>query len=205
MPTAPMTETLPEELASESRIPKLRGFRAIALPAVLVSVAALAAACSGGGSGNSNSPSSSANALVSQGLKAEKSGHTQQAIDDFKAAAAKNPVSPVADDDLGVIYQQYVKQPTQAASYYNKAILADASYKPALYNLAILDTTSSPQDAINLYNQLLKINPNDSNVLYHLGLILFNQGQKTEGQADVQKAVLINPALKSRVPPGVTP
>ena len=49
------------------------------------------------------------------------------------------------------------------------------------------------------------MNPNDSNTLYNLGLLLINQGQSAQGETDVQKAVLINPALKNRVPPGVTP
>jgi tetratricopeptide (TPR) repeat protein len=177
--------------------------RAIAIPVVLVSVVAVAAACGGGS--NSNSPRTSANASVSRGLRAESSGQPQQAISDFKAAVAVDPADPIAYYDLGVMYQQYVKDPTQAATYYNRAILADSSYRPALYNLAILESPSNPQGAISLYNQLLKINPNDSNVLFNLGLLLINQGQQAQGQSDVNKAVAINPALKSRVPAGVTP
>ena len=104
-----------------------------------------------------------------------------------------------------MIYQQYVKNLTESANEYNKAILASPSYKPALYNLAIVETASNPQGAISLYQQLLKLNPNDPNVLFNLGLLLHQQGQAAQGQTDVEKAVLINPALKSRVPAGITP
>jgi tetratricopeptide (TPR) repeat protein len=118
---------------------------------------------------------------------------------------AADPTDAVPYYDLGVIYQLYLKQPSQAAAEYNKALLANSSYRPAIYNLAIIETTSNPQGAIALYQQLLTFNPNDSNVLFNLGLLLHAQGQPTQGQADVAKAVLINPALKSRVPTGITP
>jgi tetratricopeptide (TPR) repeat protein len=169
----------------------------------LVSLGILVAAC-----GNSGSPTtgrSSANTDVTQGLAAERSGQTQQAIKDFQSALTADPTDAVPYYDLGVIYQLYLKQPSQAASEYNKALLANSSYRPAIYNLAIIETASNPQGAIALYQQLLTFNPNDSNVLFNLGLLLHAQGQPTQGQADVSKAVLINPALKSRVPAGISP
>ncbi len=101
-------------------------------------------------------------------------------------------------------YQQRLNEPAQAASAYNKAILADSSYKPALYNLAILDTKANPLQAINLYNQLLKLNPNDPTVNFNLGLLLLSENQTAQGQAALQKAILLNPALKNRLPAGVT-
>jgi tetratricopeptide (TPR) repeat protein len=173
------------------------------VPAALLALAVLSAACGGG----SPSPSSSANSDISKGLSAESAGQTQQAISDFKAAAAANPTDPISYYDLGVIYQQYLKDPTQAASEYNKALLASSSYRPAMYNLAILETSGNPQGAISLYNQLLQSNPNDSNVLFNLGLLLHNAGQTTQAQTDISKAVLINPALKNRIPAnsGITP
>ena len=45
--------------------------------------------------------------------------------------------------DLGVIYQK-LNNPTAAANYYTKALLVDSTYKPALYNLAIVETTRHP-------------------------------------------------------------
>lgn len=176
----------------------------ILLPA-LFALALTAAACSSGGSGGSGSASSSAASDITHGLSAQSAGQTQQAISDFKAAVAADPASPIAYYDLGVVYQQDIKNLAEATTEYNKALLADSTYKPAMYNLAIVQTTTDPQGAISTYNQLLKLNANDPNVLFNLGLLLISQGQTAQGQTDVQKAVLISPALKSRVPAGVTP
>lgn len=197
-----LTSKGPREGTRPNRTWTLRFARSV-LPAALVSLGILVAAC-----GNSGSPTtgrSSANTDVTQGLAAERSGQTQQAIKDFQSALTADPTDAVPYYDLGVIYQLYLKQPSQAASEYNKALLANSSYRPAIYNLAIIETASNPQGAIALYQQLLTFNPNDSNVLFNLGLLLHAQGQPTQGQADVSKAVLINPALKSRVPAGISP
>lgn len=177
--------------------------RSTVLPPALLCVAIFAASCSGG----TPSPSATANADISRGLADKSSGHTQQAIADFNAAVAANPTDPVPYYDLGVMYQQIKNNPAQAVVEYNKAILANPNYRPALFNLAILDTTNNPQAAISLYQQLLRIHANDANVLFNLGLLLHAQGQAAQGQADVQKAVFINPALKSRIPAnsGITP
>jgi Tfp pilus assembly protein PilF len=174
------------------------------LPAVLLCIAIMATAC---GSGGSPSPSATASSDISHGLAAKSAGQTQQAIHDFKAAVSAEPTDPIPYYDLGVIYQQVENDTSQAAAYYGKAVLADSNYRPALFNLAIIDTSTDPGAAINLYNQLLKINPDDSNVLFNLGLLLHSQGQTTEGQADVSKAVFLSPSLKSRIPAnsGITP
>jgi Tfp pilus assembly protein PilF len=166
----------------------------------LLTVGLLAAGCSS----SSPSASSSADSLISQGLSAESHGQTQQALQDFSKAVAQNPSSTIGYYDLGVIYQQQLNEPNQAASEFNKALLADPTYKPALYDLAILETSTNPLSAINLYQQLLKLNPSDPNVLFNLGLLLYAHDSVAQGQADLNKAISIDPSLKSRVPAGVT-
>jgi tetratricopeptide (TPR) repeat protein len=167
----------------------------------LLAVGLLAAGC---GSGSPPSAASSADSLISQGLSAESHGQNQRALQDFSEAVAKNPSAPIAYYDLGVIYQQQLNKPNQAASEFNKALLADPNYKPALYDLAILETSANPLQAINLYQQLLKLNPNDPNVLFNLGLLLYAHNQVAQGKADLNKAISIDPSLKSRVPAGVS-
>jgi tetratricopeptide (TPR) repeat protein len=164
-------------------------------------VAVVAAACSSSPSSDTNS----AAAKITAGLQAQHAGNNQEALNDFKAAIAKDPANAYAYYDLGVVYQENLHDSTDAINAYNKAILAKPDYKPALFNLAILQTPSNPQAAISTYQQLLALNKNDANVLFNLGLLLIAQGQTQQGQADVSKAVFINPALKSRVPAGVTP
>jgi tetratricopeptide (TPR) repeat protein len=188
---------------SQSRTKGARPARYL-LVAALLSLAALAAACSSSPSSPS-SPSGSASSLLNQGLTAENSGQLQQAVNDFTAADKANPVSPIGYYDLGVIYQEHLNNPTKAAENYNKALLANPKYKPALYNLAILNTKSNPQQAINLYNQLLAINPKDPTVNFNLGLLLDAQGQTSQGTADLNKALIYNPSLRNRIPAGITP
>jgi tetratricopeptide (TPR) repeat protein len=171
------------------------------VPLILVGLTLAVAACGGG----SPAPSSQATTLISQGLTAESQGQIGPAINDFNAAAAKNPTNAIPYYDLGVAYQLRLNEPAKAVTEYNKAILADSTYKPALYNLAILETKGDPQDAINLYGQLLKLNPNDPTVNFNLGLLLLSQNLTTQGHADIQKAIFLKPALKSRLPAGVSP
>lgn len=172
---------------------------------MLVGGLLLASCTSGSGSGSSETPAQRADAQVAAGLKAESNGQQQAALSDFQAAVASDPTNKYAYYDLGVIYQQQLNDATTAATYYHKALLVDGSYKPALYNLAILYTTSDPAQAISLYNQLLQLNANDPNVLYNLGLILYAQGQVTQGRSDIDKAIAINPSLRNRLPANVTP
>jgi Tfp pilus assembly protein PilF len=142
--------------------------------------------------------------LVAQGLNAQSIGQTQQATQDYLAAIAKDPTNKFAHYDLGVIYQSQ-HDATNAAIEYNKALLIDPKYQPALFNLAVLQTSSDPQTAIGLYRRLLQINANDPNVNFNLGLVLISNGQPAEGHADLQKAIQISPSLRSRVPAGITP
>jgi tetratricopeptide (TPR) repeat protein len=179
--------------------PSFRLARVLFAPAILA-IALVAAACS-----SSPSPSSSANSLISQGLSAESSGQTQQALKDFNAAVAKDPSTAIGYYDLGVLYQQQLNQPTLAATEYNKALLANPSYKPALFNLAILETSTDPTSAIATYNKLLALNPNDPNVNFNLGLLLIAQNQPLQGHTALKKAIALDPSLAKRVPKGITP
>lgn len=165
----------------------------------LVAIAVVGAACS-----SSPSASSSASSFIAQGLSAESSGQTQQAINDFHSAVSKDPTNAISYYDLGVLYQQRLNQPGQASDEYNKALLANPNYKPALFNLAILDTSTSPQSAISLYNQLLKIDANDANVNFNLGLLLYDEGQTAQGILHLQKAIVLDPSLRTRVPKNVS-
>jgi len=193
---------MPLRKASSSRpAPTFRLPRVLLVPALLA-IALSAAACSSSGP---SSPASSAAALIAQGLNAESIGQTQQAVKDFENATAKDPASYIAYYDLGVMYQQNLNEPSLAANEYNKALLANPTYNPAMFNLAIVETPSDPQSAISLYNKLLARNPNDANVNFNLGLLLIAQKQVLQGDVYLKKAIAIDPSLAKRLPAGVTP
>jgi tetratricopeptide (TPR) repeat protein len=150
-------------------------------------------------------PAAAAGQLIEKGLKAQAAGNNQGAINDFQTAVADDPTDTYAYYDLGVIDQTKLNEPNQAAAEYNKALLANPNYRPALYNLAILETPTNPQGAIKLYNEIIGLNANDADALFNVGLLLEANGEPTQGQADLTKAIMLVPSLASRVPKGVTP
>jgi tetratricopeptide (TPR) repeat protein len=169
----------------------------LAVAGALAAVAAGATACS------STAPTAASNNLVAQGLQAQSVGDTTQAVALFKQAIAQNPANKAAHYDLGVIYQQQGDS-TDAVNQYKEALAVDPKFKPALWNLAIIQTLSDPQEAIALYTELLTLNPNDANVNFNLGLLMYTQGQTAQGQIYLKKAILLNPALRSRVPSNIS-
>jgi Tfp pilus assembly protein PilF len=175
------------------------------LVCALAVVALAAAACSTNGSnGSSATPSGTANQLVGAGLAAQQQGLVAQAKQDYQAAIGKDPNNKYAYYDLGVIYG-LAQDSTDASTNYRRALVIDPNFKPALFNMAVLETSSDPHGAIALYQQLLQLNPNDANVNFNLGLLLIAQGQPAQGHADLSKAIQIDPSLSSRLPAGTKP
>jgi Flp pilus assembly protein TadD len=204
-PSLPKTGALdmkPKELPSVA--PRRRRLtRLLPIPAFLVA-GVLAAACNSG----TPSASSAAGTLISQGLDAESHGQTHQALTDFTEALKKDPANAVGYYDLGVVYQEYLSNPTQAAVEYNKALLVNPNYKPAMYNLATIKASTDPQGAMTLYTQLLKLDPKQANVLFNLGLLQIAQSDPTTqltGHSNLKQAIALQPSLGSRVPKGITP
>ena len=156
-----------------------------------------------GCSGSSKQSTSVADRLVNQGLQAQQQGNSTVAIQDYQAAIQANPLDVYAYYDLGVVYQQR-NDLADAASSYQKALLINPSYKSALFNLAVLDTPSSPATALALYEQLNGIDQNDPNVLLNMGLLLRQMGNSAEADKDLSQAVQLKPALASRIPPTTT-
>jgi Flp pilus assembly protein TadD len=150
--------------------------------------------------GSNASALSAADQLLQDGLDAQGKGQLDVAQQKYLAAVQMEPANKIAHYDLGVVYQQ-LNDVAGARSEYQKAVTIDANYSPALFNLAVLETTPNPQRAEQLYRQLLTINPNDANVHFNLGLLLDQVGRGVEGEAELQKAFSIDPGLKSRVPP----
>jgi tetratricopeptide (TPR) repeat protein len=163
-----------------------------------------AAAC------QSTPPSSSPNAgqLFTQAFKAQGAGKLSTARADYTKALAEDPTNRYKDNkydyfNLGVL-DQSAGNTAAAATEYRKALLVDPDYTSALYNLAIVDTPSSPQNAILLYEQILAITPKDPNTLYNLGLLLYDTGQIAQGQTMLKEAIFLAPSLQAKLPASVT-
>jgi tetratricopeptide (TPR) repeat protein len=129
----------------------------------------------------------------------------QQAAADFRAAAAADHKDAVPYFQLGVLYQQRLHDPGQAATAYKEALSIKPTYWAAMFNLAIVDTPSQPQDAINLYHEIILRNPKDADATFNLGLLLIEDNQPVPGHTLLKRALALDPALAKRVPPGITP
>lgn len=169
--------------------------------ALLVAAPVLLSACTK----TPASPAKMAGNDITKGLKAESAGEVQKALDDFQAATKADPADAYAYYDIGVVEQTKIGNIPQAEAAYQKSLLADSTYTPAMFNLAICETSSDPQGAITEYNDILAIKPKDADTLFNLGLLLIAQNQSTQGHADLSEAIQINPSLASRVPKGITP
>lgn len=125
---------------------------------------------------------------------------------DFQASIKADPVIAVPYYDIGVLYEEGHDN-TDAATYFQKALIVQPTDISAAWDLALLDTSTSPTQAVTLYQQILTTDKNDPQVLFNLGLLLEKEGQATQGSADLQKAVRLDPALVKQLPstPSSTP
>jgi Tfp pilus assembly protein PilF len=77
----------------------------------------------------------------------------------------------------------------------------DPKYNPALFNLAILtDAAGDPTAAADLYRRAAAANPSDASSHFNLGLLLLRLGKTAQGNAEITKAIKLNPALKRPSP-----
>jgi len=171
------------------------GRRAATLSALMVVVVGVASLLGGCGK---ESTASKANGLIQSGIAAAKAGDLTTAIADYQGATTANPLSAIAYYDLGVAYGEK-GEVVQSRTSFQKALLIQPGYKSALYDLAVLDTPTEPATAVSLYQQLIGIDANSPNALLNLGLLLEHLGQHTAGAADVAKAIVLDPSLRSGV------
>jgi tetratricopeptide (TPR) repeat protein len=139
--------------------------------------------------------------LVSAGLAAQAKGDDAQADADYLAALKKAPTDTLAWYNLGVVAGGH-GDAAGAAHDYEHAIAADRAYAPALYNLAILLTAKEPRTAEGLYERVLAVSPDEARAELNLGFVLRTLGQKAKGNADIAKAVKLDPALGRRAANG---
>lgn len=130
----------------------------------------------------------------------QRAGKLADAQAEFLKIVADDPVNYYAYYDLGLIYQE-TNHDSVATIDYEKALLIDPKFQPALYNLASLETTSDPSAAISLYQQLQALRPsNGAAVAFNLGLLYLGLGKSSAGVAQLKYAIGLEPSLASRVP-----
>jgi tetratricopeptide (TPR) repeat protein len=174
--------------------------------AVLTIVATAAAACGSSShtttttattspaSPKSLTDSSQVTSLLQSGLTQMGKKKWSAATTSLQKVLAISPGNLYAEYDLGVIAQT-TGHSNEAISYYNKALAVNAAYNPALYNEAILLESSHPQQAIAMYQKVVKIDPKAATAYLRLAVVQAEQGDSADAKANDAKAISIDPAL----------
>ena len=174
------------------------GHRRVGLAAAGIALVLVAGACSSSSKTPAAGSTGKSASLLNKALQEQVAGNTAQAEKDYKAVIAADPQNKYAFYDLGLIYDNQGKN-SLAEGQYSLALGIDAKYEPALYNLARLRALDgNTSGAITLYQQAIASNPKDANAHFNLGLLLRHTNKVAEGNAQVQTAVQLNPALASK-------
>lgn len=173
---------------------------------VLLAVAMVGAACGGGTSGQASTErpaggrasasnvTAAVQTLLKEGINQADANMLEQAATTFNDVLLLDPKNTYAFYNLGLLAQEQNKTAT-ALSYYNKALSADRTYTPAMYNKAIILEGSDLAAALALYKQIVKLNPKASTAYLRMAFVYSRQGQSKEADAAKAKAVALDPSL----------
>jgi tetratricopeptide (TPR) repeat protein len=151
------------------------------------------------GCGNDKSEGQKAADPLKAGLSAQRAGRVAEAERDYRDVLAKDPNNKYAYYNLGLIAQQ-AGQSQDAEEDYRVVLRLDPDYEPALFNLAILRTSPDVNEAISLYRHAIAVSPGYAAAHLNLGFALKQTGKSSEGDAELAKAVSLDPSLASRMP-----
>jgi tetratricopeptide (TPR) repeat protein len=138
--------------------------------------------------------------VFAQSIAHQRAGQLTAAEQGYAKVIRIDPLYYSAYYDLGVLYQES-NRPRDATLAYEKTLIINSTFQPALFNLAILDSTSDPQTAIALYKRIQQLHPqNPSAVAFNLGLVYRETGKVSAGNAQLRYAISLDPSLASKVP-----
>jgi tetratricopeptide (TPR) repeat protein len=174
-----------------------RVFQSLAVTAAVLALGATA--CSSGSpkaSGTTKvAPNAKlASAALSAGLKAYAAGDLTGAAADYNKTLKYDATNKYAFYNLALIDASNSNYGL-AEGHYRSALASDAKFDPALFNLAILRTSSDPKEAISLYQRAVSSDKTDAAAWLNLGLLLRSNGQAQIGDKDVLKAIALDPKL----------
>jgi Flp pilus assembly protein TadD len=176
-----------------------RRWRRLAATGLVVVGALVLASCSSGGTSEAHATPPSVLPTLDKAIHDEIHGQYAAAVADFLVVVKADPKNQIAWYDLGVIADRD-SETSQAERDYRAAIAADATYVPALYNLAVLVAPTEPRQAIPLYRKAIAKEPNDADARLNLGFALLAIGQKAAGRAQIAEAIKLDPKMAARVP-----
>ena len=166
----------------------MRYFRLMfALPVVLA-----VAACGGGSAGQP--PAATPDALT-RGIAAQNANKMDEATRAYFEVLSNDPKNKFAYTNLGQI-ARFQNRFAIAEGYYRSALEIDPNFGLALFGLgATRQALNFIQDAIDLYRKDIAVEPNNAAAHYNLGILLRLQGKIAEGDAEIARAIQLDPKL----------
>jgi tetratricopeptide (TPR) repeat protein len=129
-----------------------------------------------------------------------RQGNLNAAEQLFEQAITTQPDNAIGYYDLGVLYQQE-GQRLDALREYRLALGKSSKYVPAIYNKAILYSTTNAPLAIYFYRTVIALQPNSPTAYLNLGLL--EAESKTTLPAalrNLEQAVKLQPSLRTMIP-----
>jgi tetratricopeptide (TPR) repeat protein len=156
------------------------------------------------GACNSGSKDSTGNDLdttLNRALADHAAGRLDDAKQGYTKVLAEAPDNKFALYNLGLIAQTEGDN-VKAENFYRRALAVDPSFESALFNLAIVRTDQGDTDeAIELYQRAIEVNPDNAGAHLNLGLLYLEIGKKKRrAEAEIDKAIELDPSLGKRVP-----
>ncbi|MEK8109085.1 tetratricopeptide repeat protein [Micromonospora sp. M12] len=153
---------------------------------------------SGEADGGTNTATSPAD-LLKLGVEQGQAGNFDAAKVTFEKLLEAEATNKYAWFNLGFIAQSR-NQADEAISSYDKALAADANYKPALYNKAIALESKAPETSIEIYRKVVSIDKKSSTAYLRLGTLLSQSGDDTAARDAFTAAIRLDKGLTSSVP-----
>jgi tetratricopeptide (TPR) repeat protein len=146
------------------------------------------------------SPQVRAATVFAQALNHQKAGQLSAAEKGFLQTLKIDPLNYAAYYDLGVIYGNS-NRANDAILAYEKVLIINSKFQPALFNLAILESTSDPNTAISLFKRIQQLGAQQpAFVAFNLGLVYREIGKVADGNAQLRYAISLDSSLASKVP-----
>jgi tetratricopeptide (TPR) repeat protein len=181
----------------------LRPGRSLRVAVVLPVILAFAAACGGGGSNAPTKPADPAADALARGIAAQNANKLDEAAKDYFEVLSVDPKNKFAFYNLGQIAKNQNRLQI-AEGYYRSALEIDPNYGPALFGVGyVRQQFNAIQEAIDFYTKDVAIEPTNAAAHYNLGILLRIQGKTAQGDAEIARAIQLDPKLPQ--PPAPTP
>lgn len=140
-----------------------------------------------------------AGVLLDRALADHVAGRIDEARDGYEAVVAVDPDNSYALYNLGLIAQTEGDSDA-AEDFYRRCLAIEPDFEAALFNLAIIRAQQGDTDeAISLYKRTIDVNGKAAGAHLNLGFLYLELGQEKKGNAEIQRAIELDPSLADRI------